>query len=57
MPIFENKTDNTESMKLKFYNKYSIILLEHGSIDMVVERNTMKKTLHDLLNLFSKDVA
>lgn len=32
-------------------------LLEHGSIDMVVERNTMKKTLHDLLNLFKKDVA
>jgi len=32
-------------------------LLDHGSIDMVVERNTMKKTLHDLLNLFSKDVA
>ena len=32
-------------------------LLEHGSIDMVVERNTMKKTLHDLLKLFSKDVA
>ena len=32
-------------------------LLEHGSIDMVVERNTMKKTLHDLLKLFKKDVA
>ncbi|PIF03974.1 MAG: acetyl-CoA carboxylase carboxyl transferase subunit beta [Arcobacter sp.] len=32
-------------------------LLEHGSIDMVVERNAMKKTLHDLLKLFSKDVA
>jgi acetyl-CoA carboxylase carboxyl transferase subunit beta len=32
-------------------------LLEHGSIDMVVERNTMKKTLHDLLRLFYKDVA
>jgi len=32
-------------------------LLEHGSIDMVVERNTMRKTLHDLLKLFSKDVA
>jgi len=32
-------------------------LLDHGSIDMVVERNTMKKTLHDLLKLFSKDVA
>ncbi len=27
-------------------------LLEHGSIDMVVERNSMKKTLHDLLKLF-----
>jgi len=32
-------------------------LLEHVSIDMVVERNTMRKTLHDLLKLFSKDVA
>jgi acetyl-CoA carboxylase carboxyl transferase subunit beta len=32
-------------------------LLDHGSIDMVVERNTMKKTLHDLLNIFTKDVA
>ncbi|BFU78086.1 acetyl-CoA carboxylase, carboxyltransferase subunit beta [Arcobacter sp. 15-2] len=32
-------------------------LLDHGSIDMVVERNTMKKTLHDLLKLFQKDVA
>lgn len=32
-------------------------LLAHGSIDMVVERDTMKKTLHDLLKLFSKDVA
>ncbi len=32
-------------------------LLDHGSIDMVVERNKMKKTLHDLLNLFTKDVA
>ena len=32
-------------------------LLDHGSIDMVVERDTMKKTLHDLLKLFSKDVA
>jgi acetyl-CoA carboxylase carboxyl transferase subunit beta len=30
-------------------------LLEHGSIDMVVERNTMKKTLHDLLKLFYKE--
>lgn len=33
----------------------SEFLLEHGSIDMVVERNEMKKTLHDLLNLFSKE--
>jgi acetyl-CoA carboxylase carboxyl transferase subunit beta len=32
-------------------------LLEHGSIDMVVERNNMKKTLYDLLNLFKKEVA
>ncbi|MGK0256248.1 MAG: acetyl-CoA carboxylase carboxyl transferase subunit beta [Arcobacteraceae bacterium] len=32
-------------------------LMDHGSIDMIVERNTMKKTLHDLLNLFTKDVA
>jgi acetyl-CoA carboxylase carboxyl transferase subunit beta len=30
-------------------------LLEHGSIDMVVERNSMKKTLHDLLDLFYKE--
>jgi acetyl-CoA carboxylase carboxyl transferase subunit beta len=30
-------------------------LLEHGSIDMVVERNSMKKTLHDLLKLFYKE--
>jgi len=33
----------------------SEFLLEHGSIDMVVERNDMKKTLYDLLNLFSKE--
>jgi acetyl-CoA carboxylase carboxyl transferase subunit beta len=32
-------------------------LLDHGSIDMVIERNNMKKTLHDLLKLFYKDVA
>ncbi len=30
-------------------------LLEHGSIDMVVERNEMKKTLSDLLELFYND--
>ena len=30
-------------------------LLEHGSIDMVVDRNEMKKTLGDLLNLFKKE--
>jgi acetyl-CoA carboxylase carboxyl transferase subunit beta len=30
-------------------------LLEHGSIDMVVDRNDMKKTLGDLLNLFKKE--
>ena len=29
-------------------------LLEHGSIDMVVNRNDMKKTLSDLLILFNK---
>lgn len=33
----------------------SEFLLEHGSIDMVVERNNMKKTLHDLLKLFYKE--
>jgi len=33
----------------------SEFLLEHGSIDMVVERNSMKKTLHDLLKLFYKE--
>ena len=32
-------------------------LLEHGSIDMVVNRNDMKQTLSDLLTLFSKEVA
>jgi len=30
-------------------------LLEHGSIDMVTDRNTMKKTIGDLLYLFKKD--
>jgi len=36
----------------------SEFLLEHGSIDMVVERNNMKNTLHHLLKLFAKeDVA
>lgn len=30
-------------------------LLEHGSIDMVTDRNNMKKTIGDLLFLFSKD--
>ena len=35
----------------------SEFLLEHGSIDMIVERNSMKKTLHDLLTLFAKDAA
>jgi acetyl-CoA carboxylase carboxyl transferase subunit beta len=30
-------------------------LLEHGSIDMVVDRNDMKKTLGDLLKVFKKD--
>ena len=35
----------------------SEFLLAHGSIDMIVERNGMKKTLHDLLTLFAKDVA
>ncbi len=32
-------------------------LLEHGSIDMVTDRNEMKKTLHDLLKMFYKEVA
>ena len=35
----------------------SEFLLEHGSIDMVTDRNEMKKTLSDLLKLFYKDVA
>ena len=35
----------------------SEFLLEHGSIDMVTDRNKMKKTLSDLLKLFYKDVA
>jgi acetyl-CoA carboxylase carboxyl transferase subunit beta len=30
-------------------------LLEHGSIDMVTDRNNMKKTLGDLLYLFKKE--
>jgi acetyl-CoA carboxylase carboxyl transferase subunit beta len=30
-------------------------LLEHGSIDMIVNRNNLKKTLSDLLKLFKKD--
>lgn len=33
----------------------SEFLLEHGSIDMVVDRNEMKKTLGDLLKVFAKD--
>ncbi len=32
-------------------------LLEHGSIDMVTQRNEMKQTLHDLLKLFYKDAV
>ncbi len=32
-------------------------LLEHGSIDMVVSRNDMKKTLSDLLKMFYKKIA
>ena len=35
----------------------SEFLLEHGSIDMVVNRNDMKKTLHDLLKMFYKKDA
>jgi len=35
----------------------SEFLLEHGSIDMVVPRNSMKQTLHDLLKMFYKDQA
>jgi len=33
----------------------SEFLLEHGLIDMIVDRNDMKKTVSDLLNLFIKD--
>ena len=33
----------------------SEFLLEHGLIDMVVDRGNMKQTLSDLLNLFSKE--
>jgi acetyl-CoA carboxylase carboxyl transferase subunit beta len=33
----------------------SEFLLEHGSIDMVTDRNEMKKTLGDLLKIMSKD--
>ena len=33
----------------------SEFLLEHGSIDMVVDRNDMKKTLGDLLKVFQKE--
>lgn len=33
----------------------SEFLLEHGSIDMVVDRNDMKKTLGDLLKVFKKE--
>ena len=32
-------------------------LLEHGSIDMVIDRKEMKQTLSDLLKLFYKDVV
>jgi acetyl-CoA carboxylase carboxyl transferase subunit beta len=32
-------------------------LLEHGSIDMVVDRSNMKKTIGDLLTIFAKQVA
>ncbi|MFZ9659095.1 MAG: acetyl-CoA carboxylase, carboxyltransferase subunit beta [Arcobacteraceae bacterium] len=32
-------------------------LLEHGSIDMVVDRSHMKKTIGDLLKIFQKNVA
>jgi acetyl-CoA carboxylase carboxyl transferase subunit beta len=35
----------------------SEFLLEHGSIDMVVDRSHMKKTIGDLLAIFAKDVA
>ena len=33
----------------------SEFLLEHGSIDMVTDRNEMKKTMGDLLELFKKE--
>jgi len=33
----------------------SEFLLEHGSIDMVVDRNDMKQTLYDLFKLFYKE--
>ena len=33
----------------------SEFLLEHGLIDMIVDRNDMKKTISDLLILFTKD--
>jgi len=33
----------------------SEFLLEHGSIDMVIDRNDLKKTLSDLLFLFKKE--
>jgi len=33
----------------------SEFLLEHGSIDMVTDRNEMKKTIGDLLELFKKE--
>jgi len=33
----------------------SEFLLEHGSIDMVVDRSDMKQTLYDLFKLFYKD--
>jgi len=32
-------------------------LLEHGSIDMVTDRNEMKKTIGDLLELFKKEAT
>ncbi len=32
-------------------------LLEHGSIDMVVDRSNMKKTIGDLLTIFAKNAA
>jgi acetyl-CoA carboxylase carboxyl transferase subunit beta len=33
----------------------SEFLLEHGSIDMIVDRNVMKKTIGDMLDLFKKE--